>query len=337
MRRNRLAWAAACFSAAAFLIAELSLQPVPARAHEAEPIVAIPQAGAVDAERVALGERLFADVRLSRSGAYACVTCHPLDAGGMDGQPLSNRSGPNQPRRNTPTIFNAALNAAFNWDGVTSSLEDHTNRVVTGLMDFTWPELIERLRGVAAYETAFLAAYPEGLARSSVVDAIIGFERSLLTPNAPFDRYLGGEDDALTERAKEGYRRFKAYGCSSCHQGVNAGGNLYQRFGIFEPVPSATASTNDPGRFGVTKIDRDRHVFRVPGLRNVAVTAPYFHDGRAATLEQAVEVMGRHQLGRPLSRDDTRLIVEFLRSLTGEYRGRPLVSAPPSRTGAASR
>ncbi len=294
---------------------------------QAEPILTVRAPEVVDQLRAALGEQLFLDVRLSRISQYSCATCHPLDRGGMDGRPLAMLTADGAPRRNTPTIFNAALNPSFNWDGGAQTLEDHTATVVETLMGFEWPELVARLRGVEDYSRRFGAAYRTGVSKESIVDAIVSFERTLLTPDAPFDRYLGGDAHALTDDAREGYRRFKSYGCASCHQGMNAGGNLYQPFGIFEPARLLGPLANDPGRFRITRVPRDRNVFRVPGLRNVAVTAPYFHDGRASTLEEAIGVMGRHQLGRRLTRDDIRFVAAFLRTLTGEYRGRPLTSA----------
>jgi cytochrome c peroxidase len=296
---------------------------------QAEPIVSMRSPEAVDEARVALGEQLFSDVRLSRISQYSCATCHPLDRGGMDARPLATRAAAGAPPRNTPTIFNAALNPSLNWDGAAQTLEDHTATVVETLMGFDWPGLVARLRGVTDYTSAFDAAYRGGVSKERIIDAIVSFERTLLTPNAPFDRYLRGDEHALTDEAREGYRRFKTYGCASCHQGVNVGGNLYQPFGIFEPVRLLPPLTDDPGRFRITNVARDRNVFRVPGLRNVAITAPYFHDGRASTLEEAVGVMGRHQLGRRLSRDDIRFVVAFLRTLTGEHRGRSLASAQP--------
>jgi cytochrome c peroxidase len=291
---------------------------------QAEPIVTIRAPEAVDRARVALGEQLFTDVRLSRISQYSCATCHPLDRGGMDARRLATRAAPGAPPRNTPTIFNAALNPSFNWDGAAPTLEAHTATVVETLMGFDWPALVERLRGVPDYRRRFAAAYRSDISKGRIIDAIVSFEQTLVTPNSPFDRYLRGDRQALTDEAKEGYRRFKAYGCASCHQGANAGGNLYQQFGIFEPVRLLPPLTDDSGRIRITNVARDKDVFRVPGLRNVAVTAPYFHDGRATTLEEAVGVMGRHQLGRRLSNEDVRVVTAFLRTLTGEYRGRTL-------------
>jgi cytochrome c peroxidase len=301
-----------------------------AMASQAEPIVSIRAPESVDRARAELGEQLFTDVRLSRISQYSCATCHPLDRGGMDAQRLATRAAPGAPPRNTPTIFNVAFNPSFNWDGAAPTLEAHTATVVETLMGFDWPELVARLRGAPDYRRRFAAAYRGDVSKARIIDAIVSFERTLVTPNAPFDRYLRGDPQALTDEAKEGYRRFKAFGCASCHQGVNAGGNLYQQFGIFEPVRLLPPLTNDPGRIRITNVPRDRDVFRVPGLRNVAVTAPYFHDGRATTLEEAVGVMGRHQLGRRLSKEDVRLVAAFLRTLTGEYRGRSLSAVRPS-------
>ena len=172
------------------------------------------------------------------------------------------------------------------------------------------------------------------MSRENVIDAIVSYERTLITPGAPLDRYLLGDAGALSRDEVEGYRRFRAYGCASCHQGVNVGGNLYARFGIFDTVRLLAPLTDDPGRFRITRIARDTQVFRVPSLRNVEVTAPYFHDGRAETLDDAVRVMGRHQLGRELGTEDVRVVVAFLRSLTGEYRGRRLTSAASTDGGA---
>lgn len=293
-----------------------------------EPITPVPLTVATDPKRMALGERLFNDVRLSHNNQQSCATCHPLDRGGMDGLPRAVLSDNGVQRRNTPTIFNVGLNSTYNWDGVAYTLEDHTEIILSSpnLMNLTWPTLLTKLRADASYVAAFNDAYPQGLAPVTVVDAIVSFERSLLTPNARFDRYLRGERDALTEREQAGYQLFKDYGCVSCHQGVNVGGNLHQKFGVFEKVTAGKGTTVDLGRISITNIPRDREVFRVPSLRNVAVTAPYFHDGRASTLENAVETMVKAQLGRTLGQEEIGLIVGFLRTLTGEYQGRLLAA-----------
>jgi cytochrome c peroxidase len=299
------------------------------RGNQGEPIVPVPRSIAADSTRASLGGRLFHDLRLSRHKSHSCATCHPLDRGGMDGLQMALRPGDGQSLRNTPTIFNVSLNASFNWDGQTSTLEDHTRTVVQNVMGLRWPDLLARLRSDPSYEKTFAGSYDDGLTELNVINAIASFERTLITADAPFDRFLRG-DEALSETAKDGYRRFRAYGCASCHQGVNVGGNLFQRFGIFDAPSGRAGRPLDPGRFRVTLVPRDMEVFRVPSLRNVVATAPYFHDGRAATLEEAVEIMGQRQLGRTLDTEDTRLIVAFLESLTGQYDGRPV--SPPSMT-----
>jgi cytochrome c peroxidase len=294
-----------------------------------EPIVPIPLNRASDPKRVALGEQLFGDVRLSGDRGRSCATCHPLEHGGMDGRTRPSATNGSLNARNTPTIFNVGLSSVLNWDGVANSLEAHTELVLRNpsLMDITWPEILSRLGADAGYVSAFRAAYPDGLTRTNVLDALASFERSLETPDSRFDRYLRGERDALTDSERRGYLLFKAYGCSTCHQGVNVGGNLFQRFGIFA---EALDPDIDLGRYQITRRPRDRGVFRVPSLRNVAVTGPYFHDGRTPSLALAVVTMARVQLGRKLGQGETDLIVQFLHTLTGQYRGRPVGPALPA-------
>ena len=249
----------------------------------------------------------------------------------MDGQSHAKTANGTAVLRNTPTIFNAGLNASYNWDGMVNTLEAHAeiDLLHPSLMHTTWPELLAKLQADADYVTRFNTAYAGGLTPAHVLDALTSFERSLLTPNARFDRYLRGELPALTAAEQQGYRLFKSYGCVACHQGMNIGGNMYQKFGIFAAPDGlgSPAAVVDLGRYFATKVPRDREVFRVPSLRNVAVTAPYFHDGRAPTLEGAVETMARVQLGRTLTPEEIGLIVQFLQTLTGEYRGCPVATS----------
>jgi cytochrome c peroxidase len=255
-------------------------------AESPEPLVPLPLHVPADPAKVALGERLFHEVRLSGDNTRACATCHRLAHGGADGLPRARTATGTLYPRNTPTIFNVAFNAAYNWDGGVRTLAAHAERA---LLSPT-------------------------------------YERSLVTPNARFDRYLRNHPEALSPVERRGYAIFKAYGCVACHQGVNIGGSMFQKFGIFEaPAPHAPQPIN-LGRFLLTQVPRDREVFRVPSLRNVALTAPYFHDGRAPTLEAAVAIMARVQLGRTLSQEDTHAIVQFLHTLTGEYQGRSLTT-----------
>jgi cytochrome c peroxidase len=291
-----------------------------------EPITPLPLDVTLDLKRVALGEHLFGDAKLSGDNSRSCATCHSLDNAAIDGKARAIATDGKARLRNTPTLFNVGYNFAFNWDGATSTLEDHAQRLLTNpaVMNAKWPDLLAKLGNDANYPALFVAAYPDGLTQANVLNAIATFERSLTTPNARLDRYFRGDRQAVSEEELRGYRLFKSYGCVACHQGMNVGGNLFQRFGIFQNPGDSSAGDSDVGRFRVTAVERDRGVFRVPSLRNVALTAPYFHDGRAPTLEIAVETMGRVQLGRELEGEDIKAIVQFLRTLTGEYRGKTL-------------
>jgi cytochrome c peroxidase len=302
-----------------------------ARAQGNEPIQPIPPAPRLDARRVALGERLFFDKRLSKDDSVACASCHDLSRGGVDGRRVSVGIGGALGGINAPTVFNSSLNFRQFWNGRAASLEEQAGGPIQDAkeMGSTWADVLPKLRQDSAMVDAFDAAYPDGLQPHNIRDAIATFERTLTTPNSRMDRYLKGDKTALSAEELRGYGLFKSYGCVACHQGVNVGGNMFQAFGVMgdyfgkrgNPTPA------DIGRYAVTKDDADRHVFKVPSLRNVALTAPYFHDGSAATLSDAVDVMFQYQLGRSASREDKDLIVKFLHTLTGEYRGKPLAPA----------
>jgi cytochrome c peroxidase len=277
---------------------------------------------------VALGEALFHERALSRGDVVACAFCHQIDRGGDDRRERASGANGRLHDFNVPTIFNAALNFRLNWRGNFRTLEEQNEAVLFDprIMGTNWDELVGKLRVDANHERAFAAVYGGPPQRATVLDALAAFQRSLVTPNARFDRYLRGEYNAITAEEERGYHLFKAYGCIACHQGTNVGGNLFQKFGIFtDPFADRKHLTEgDLGLFVFTGREADRHVFRVPSLRNVAVTAPYFHDGRTTSLHEAVAIMGRFQLGRELPDGDIQLIVKFLGALTGEYRGRPL-------------
>lgn len=278
-----------------------------------------------------LGERLFHDPQLSHDNRQSCATCHPLDRGGMDGQPRAIAVDGLPRLRNTPTIFNVGLNFWFNWDGIAHTLEAHAEQLLRNpaVMNTTWPELRGKLGREADYVSAFRAAYVDGLTWHNVIAALASFERSLTTPHSRFDAYLRGERQALTAEEQHGYGLFKSYGCVACHQGINIGGNMFAKFGVFQPLNGAGEGDIDGGRHGVTHRPQDIQVFRVPSLRNVAVTAPYFHDGRAPTLAVAVDTMARVQLGKDLTPEEIGLIVQFLQTLTGNYRGAPVRAPTP--------
>jgi len=296
---------------------------------DAEPLLPLPGVPDLPADRVALGKDLFSDPILSRDGTVACANCHVLAHGGTDNRRVSSGVGGALGTMNAPTVFNAALNFTQFWDGRAASLEAQVSGPLQNPVEMatTWPEALARLGAHAGYAARFKSAYPDGLTADNVRNALASFERTLLTPGAPLDRYLGGDRKAMTDEELEGYRRFKQYGCASCHQGANVGGNLFQRFGVMEDYFADTGSADmktNLGRFNVTGHPDDRHVFKVPSLRNVALTAPYFHDGSVDSLDEAVSIMGRVQLGQKLSDEDVRLIVGFLHALTGRYQGQAL-------------
>ncbi len=281
-----------------------------------EPILPLPDPRPLS-EAARLGERLFHDPRLSGSGRISCATCHRLDEGGDDGLPLPTVQNGSHPH-NTPTVFNAAFNYRLHWYGDLTSLEQQARAALQRDMQVDWQKTLLRLKADTGYRKVFDNLFG-GLTADSVVAALVAFENTLITPDAPLDRYLRGDTAALTPQQQRGYALFKAHGCSACHQGINVGGNLLQQLGVFGRYRSG-----DPGRIAVTGRKEDRNVFRVPSLRNVAVTAPYFHDGRVKTLKKAVELMAQYQLGIRMKAGEIDAIVAFLNSLTGRYHSRPI-------------
>lgn len=294
-----------------------------------EPIQPIPlDAGRkLDSLKVALGERLFNDKRLSHDNSISCASCHDLKRAGMDG--VSHSVGINGQINpiNTPTVFNSVFNFRQFWNGRAANLKDQVEIAILSHKDMgsTWEEVLSKLRAEASYTDDFIKSYG-GLSAESVKDAIATFQSSLVTPNSRFDRFLRGDAGALSVEEKQGYNLFKSYGCSSCHQGMNVGGNMFQKFGVMGDYFSARGNPTDIdlGRYAVTKDQNDMHVFKVPSLRNVMLTAPYFHDGSAPNLYVAVKIMGKYQLGIDLPHEDTSKIIMFLNTLTGEYQGNPL-------------
>lgn len=223
---------------------------------------------------------------------------------------------------NAPSVYNAALNFAQFWDGRAQTLEEQALVPIQNQheMGMSLANAVSVLANDAEYHKAFSEAFGSEPTPQSIGAAIAEYERSLLTPESPFDRYLRGDSSAIADDAKHGYLLFKSYGCVACHQGRNVGGNMFQKFGIMGDyfADRGKVSDEDLGRFNVTQKESDRYVFKVPSLRNVALTAPYFHDGSADTLEKAIVVMGRYQLGRELSEADVADLSAFLRTLTGD-------------------
>lgn len=293
-----------------------------------EPIIPIPLTSDLNTEKVLLGEQLFNDPRLSLNNKIACSTCHQLDEGGDDNKKTGITHNGTRHTVNTPTIFNSRFNFRQNWDGSVRTLAGQIDKVVHSHMEANtnWTELIHELRMDRKLVDQFSSLYSEGISRETYVDALTEFKKSLVTPNARFDRYLRGDDDAITAREKHGYQLFKDLGCVSCHQGINVGGNLFQKLGIFYNYLAARGNIQnaDYGRMNVTEKQSDAYVFKVPSLRNIELTAPYLHDGSAKTLEDAVVIMGKAQLGREINAAEVDMIVAFLKTLTGEYKNKPL-------------
>jgi cytochrome c peroxidase len=278
----------------------------------------------VTPERVALGKALFFDPRWSVDRNVSCATCHNPALYGGDALPKSIGVKGKEHPRNAPTVLNVAGHVAANWRGERKDVEDQAVTAAIGVFSTghaehaAWIAQIEAIRG---YLPMFQRAFPDAARPVSPANlglAIGAYERTLVTP-APFDAYLDGKISALTAQARAGLRTFIDTGCVACHSGVGVGGTSYRRFGVHKDYWKATGSTEiDKGRSDVTKNESDLYVFKVPGLRNVAMTAPYFHDGSVATLPEAVRVMASTQLGKKLTEEEVQDIVAFLDSLTGE-------------------
>jgi cytochrome c peroxidase len=274
-----------------------------------EPITPLPAPPAADPQKIALGERLFSDPRLSGNNGRSCATCHNIKLNGASPASFDTASDGSQLAFNTLTVFNAALNFRLGWQGKQRSLRREIADLLRNprIMNCPSDVVAGKLAADPSMQHLFETVYGRGPDGEGVVDALVAFQRSLVTPGSRFDRWLGGDSGALSEKELAGYRQFKSLGCIACHQGVNVGGNLYERHGIFHPL-----ARPDPA------------ILRVPSLRNVATTAPYFHDGSAPTLQVAVRAMARAQLNSTLTDTEVDSIVAFLRTLTGVYRGKPV-------------
>lgn len=304
---------------------ELSAESYFTSSNPQKPITPLTEYPLVDAQKSFLGEQLFHDTALSKDRRLSCNSCHNLNEGGDDNQQFSFDTR-GQPRTvNTPTVFNATLNDIV---GLTGKFDSQKDFFTYGLfaeaaMNKSLQAIAEDLEKQQNYRTLFSQSYSDGITPENIVDALMTFQKTLVTPNSAFDRYLSGDNQALSKKEIKGFRLFQSYGCIACHQGKNIGGNMYQRFGIFEDYyqnAGLKPVASDYGRLNVTNVERDKFYFRVPSLRNVAMTAPYLHDGSVETLDEAISVMARYQLGRDIPKSDRENIEAFLHTLTGSYK-----------------
>lgn len=287
----------------------------------------------VDMRKVILGNMLFNDVRLSADNTVSCSTCHGLNTGGVDNKAFSEGVGGQHGGVNAPTVYNAVYNFVQFWDGRAATLADQAagpplNPVEMSCKSFD--EICAKLKADAAFSKAFTEVYPDGINQANITNAIQEFEKTLLTPNSRFDKYLKGDKTAMNAEEIAGYDLFKKYNCATCHVGENMGGQSYELMGIkadYFADRGTELTVEDNGRYKETKNERDRHRFKVPSLRNVALTAPYYHDATQATLEDAVSSMAKYEVGVELSQDEVKKVVAFLKTLTGEYHGKLLTNA----------
>jgi cytochrome c peroxidase len=299
-------------------------------AQAVEPISPIEPPADVDGAKAELGKQLFFDPRLSKSGFLSCNSCHNLSMGGSDNLPSSVGHGWQQGPINSPTVLNASYNVAQFWDGRAGDLQEQAAGPIANPKEMALPHdlALEIIASIPGYVDAFAAAYgDEAVTLERVTETIAEFERTLVTPGAPFDRWLEGDESALSEEEKAGYALFKDSGCTACHNGPAVGGGMFQKMGLIQPY-----ETDNPaqGRYALTGNEGDRMVFKVPTLRNVELTYPYFHDGGAETLDEAVRVMGRLQLGREFIDSEVAQLVAFLKTLTGDMPQFALPVLPPS-------
>ncbi len=280
----------------------------------AEPITPIPLTMDVNQDKVKLGKKLFFDTLLSLDNTISCASCHDLQNGGDDGLKFSFGIDGQEGNINSPTVYNAVYNFRQFWNGRAKDLSHQAFGPIDNPIEMgnNFPNLIKTLKQTS-YKKEFRKIYSDGITKDNIANAIAEFEKTLITPNAPFDKYLRGDDTAISQKQKDGYKLFKSKGCIACHHGINVGSNLYNKFGIMKDVKSKSL-----GRYEVTKVEADKYYFKVPTLRNIEKTAPYLHDGRYDNLEDVVKFMAHYQLGRTISDEEVSQIVSFLNSLTGE-------------------
>jgi len=301
----------------------------------AEPVRPIDQTLEVDEAKAALGFALFHDARLSVDNTVSCATCHALETAGVDNHQYSHGVDDQIGGVNAPTVYNAVYNFVQFWDGRAKTLADQAAGPPLNPIEMastSFDEIIAKLQADRLFAKAFNAVYPDGLTEANITDAIEEFERTLITPDSRFDKWLRGDSDAITPDELAGYELFKKYDCATCHVGPNLGGQSYELMGLrrhYFADRGMELTNEDNGRYKETQIERDRHRFKVPGLRNVEHTWPYYHDGTRETLEDAVRDMGIYQSGVELTSAEVNQITAFLKTLTGEYQGKLLTNDTP--------
>lgn len=301
-----------------------------AMAQAKEPVQPIVAAKITEPAKVELGKKLFFEPRLSKSGFISCNSCHNLGMGGSDNLKTSIGDKWQKGPINSPTVLNSRNNLAQFWDGRAKDLKEQAGGPIAnpGEMAFSHELAVDMLRSIPQYVNEFKKVFGhDKLTIEEVTTAIAAFEDTLVTPNSRFDKWLKGDKKALNQQELAGYQLFKVNGCVACHNGPNLGGNSFQKMGVVEPYKTSNPAE---GRVAVTGKDADRFNFKVPTLRNVELTYPYFHDGSADTLSQAVDTMGRIQLGRKFSEVENAQIVAFLKTLTGDQPKLTLPILPPS-------
>jgi cytochrome c peroxidase len=301
------------------LNASVTVDPASLQAFQPLPDSMPSDSNPITEEKIALGRMLYYETRLSRSQQISCNTCHMLDKYGVDGEPTSDGHRGQKGDRNSPTVYNAAGAFVQFWDGRAADVEEQAKGPVTNPAEMAMTSekhVVAVLKSMPEYVEAFKKAFPvekDPVTYQNMANAIGAFERKLVTPSR-WDKYLQGDAQALTNNEKAGFNVFAQVGCQVCHAGVHVGGGMYQKLGVVKAYPDSS----DPGRQKVTQKEADRMVFKVPGLRNVAQTGPYYHSGKVGTLEQAVSMMAQYQLGKNLDENQTQAIVAWLNALTGE-------------------
>lgn len=280
------------------------------------PIQPLPKIKSIDHDWRLLGQALFHSTLLSKDNTVSCSSCHMITLGGDDGFALSTGVNNQLGERNSPTVLNSVFNFRQFWDGREQNLALQIDGPIHNPVEMatSWPEVVDKLNADQYFSSAFTAISKQGVTKDNIVKALVTYEESLITPNAPIDRYLLGEKQALTEQQVRGLDKFISFGCSTCHQGKNIGGNFYQKLGRLDDIPEKLKQ--DLGRFEFSNDPVDKFIFKVPSLRNIADTAPYFHNGSVATLPEAVSIMAKTQLGMDITEQDKQDIVALLQAFS---------------------